>query len=105
MYSVYMYFITVPLLIVGGFLLRSREVPAYAPPPPDPGEDELEHYKTQVKIMTDLINVRRETMEGGSGRREGGGWKWREGGRREATASSLIVNLFHCSFSLSPSSF
>ena len=29
----------------------------YIPPPLGPDEDELEHYKTQVKIMTDLINV------------------------------------------------
>ena len=29
----------------------------YVPPALEPDEDELEHYKTQVKIMTDLINV------------------------------------------------
>jgi hypothetical protein len=28
----------------------------YAPPPLEPDGDELDHYKTQVKIMTDLLN-------------------------------------------------
>ena len=44
----------------------------YAPPPLEPDEDELEHYKTQVKIMTDLINVS-ERVAGGRGRKKGGG--------------------------------
>ena len=35
----------------------SPEPMKYIPPPLGPDEDELEHYKTQVKIMTDLINV------------------------------------------------
>ena len=29
----------------------------YKPPPLEPDADELDHYKTQVKIMTDLLNV------------------------------------------------
>ena len=32
----------------------------YVPPPPPEGMDELLHYKTQVKVMTDLINVRED---------------------------------------------
>lgn len=30
----------------------------YEVPMPEGGADELEHYKLQVKVMTDLINVR-----------------------------------------------
>ena len=29
----------------------------FVPPPPLEGEDELEHYRLQVKIMADIINV------------------------------------------------
>ena len=39
----------------------------YVPLPLEPDEDELEHYKTQVKIMTDLINVSEGDREGGRG--------------------------------------
>ena len=37
--------------------VSSSEPVKYVPLPLEPDEDELEHYKTQVKIMTDLINV------------------------------------------------
>ncbi len=32
-------------------------VEEFAPPPRQEGMEELEHYKLQMKIMTDLINV------------------------------------------------
>ena len=55
----------------------------YAPPPLAPDEDELEHYKTQVMIMTDLINVRRREGEGEWGwERERGRVREGEGGEQ-----------------------
>ena len=34
-----------------------RKTELFVPPPPVAGEDELEHYRLQVKIMADIINV------------------------------------------------
>ena len=53
--------------------MAKQEADLYAPAPLGPGEDELEHYKTQSKIMTDLINVRQLGREEGGGGREKGG--------------------------------
>ena len=36
----------------------SKKLDLFVPPPPQTGEDELEHYRLQVKIMADIINVR-----------------------------------------------
>ena len=35
-----------------------KKAELFVPPPPVDGEDELEHYRLQVKIMADIINVR-----------------------------------------------
>ena len=58
------------------------EVMRFAPPPLEADEDELEHYKTQVKIMTDLINVSHWERERERRGRERGK-KGRERGERE----------------------
>ena len=34
-----------------------KQLDLFVPPPPLAGEDELEHYRLQVKIMADIINV------------------------------------------------
>ena len=36
---------------------KSTVMERYVPPPVGEGQDELEHYKMQVRIMADHINV------------------------------------------------
>ena len=68
--------------VMSPLLFDRPAVPAepvkYVPPPLEPDEDELEHYKTQVKIMTDLINVC--VWELGEGELGVGGGGWGGGG-------------------------
>lgn len=35
----------------------AAKMDVFVPPLPEAGEDELEHYRLQVKIMADIINV------------------------------------------------
>ena len=41
----------------GGKGAAKQQLDLFVPPPPLAGEDELEHYRLQVKIMADIINV------------------------------------------------
>ena len=41
----------------GGKGATKQQLDLFVPPPPLSGEDELEHYRLQVKIMADIINV------------------------------------------------
>ena len=55
-----------------------KKAELFVPPPPLAGEDELEHYRLQVKIMADIINVCFRCLymfsegEGVDGRKRGG---------------------------------
>ena len=40
-----------------GKVAAKQQLDLFVPPPPLAGEDELEHYRLQVKIMADIINV------------------------------------------------
>ena len=52
------YFVAI-FIIISGLNVQSSTMDSstYVPPLPQEEEDELEHYRLQVKIMADIINV------------------------------------------------